>query len=95
MPYVFGTFEFVVSLPGQTVAFNDVDRVISSVMQQYWTNFAKTGDPNDCEVPAWRKFDSSSRAYMDFTDADPVSNEGLRRSYCDLFIENTKRIGQK
>jgi para-nitrobenzyl esterase len=95
MPYVFGTFEFVVSLPGQTVAFNDVDRTISSVMQQYWTNFAKTGDPNDSKLPAWRKFDSASRAHMEFTDAGPVSNEGLRRSYCDLFIENTKRIGQQ
>ena len=95
VPYVFGTFEFVVSLPGQKVAFNAVDSTISAVMQQYWTNFAKTGDPNDGKLPQWRKFDSTVRAYMEFTDAGPVSHDGLRRPFCDLYVENTRRLMPK
>jgi para-nitrobenzyl esterase len=64
-------------------------------MQQYWTNFAKTGDPNGPGVPVWPKFDSSSRAYIQFTDAGPIAKEGMRRTYCDLFIENVKRFMAK
>jgi para-nitrobenzyl esterase len=64
---------------------------ISEVMQQYWTNFAKTGNPNGGQLPPWPKFDAASRAYIQFTDAGPAAKEGLRRPFCDLFIENVKR----
>jgi para-nitrobenzyl esterase len=60
-------------------------------MQRYWTNFAKTGDPNGGQLPVWPTFDVSSRAYIQFTDAGPVAKDGLRRPFCDLFIENVKR----
>jgi len=68
-----------------------LDMHVSEAMQQYWTNFAKTGDPNGGQLSAWPKFDAASRAYMQFTDAGPVAKEGLRRPYCDLFFENVKR----
>jgi para-nitrobenzyl esterase len=72
-----------------------VDKQISDIMQQYWTNFAKTGDPNGAGLPVWPKFDPASRAYIQFTDAGPIAKEGLRRAYCDLFIENVKRFMAK
>jgi para-nitrobenzyl esterase len=56
------------------------------------TNFAKTGDPNGDQLPAWPKFDPSSRAYIQFTNVGPISKEGLRRPYCDIFIENVRRL---
>jgi para-nitrobenzyl esterase len=68
------------------------DREISSAMQQYWTNFAKTGDPNGAGLPKWPKFDASSRGYIEFTDSGPVAREGLRRAYCDLYVDNVKRL---
>jgi len=40
----------------------------------------------------WPKFDPTRRAYLDFTDAGPVPKEGLRRSVCDLFMENQQRL---
>jgi para-nitrobenzyl esterase len=98
MAYVFGTVERGVAVVPPRLDIhptNAVDRQISDVMQQYWTNFAKTGDPNGPGLPVWPKFDSSSRAYIQFTDAGPIAKQGLRRAYCDLFIENVKRFMAK
>ncbi len=68
------------------------DRDLSAAMQQYWTNFAKTGNPNGANLPAWPKFDATARAYIEFTDNGPVSHEGLRKPFCDLYVENVKRL---
>jgi para-nitrobenzyl esterase len=68
------------------------DREISTAMQQYWTNFAKTGDPNGAGLPKWPKYDAAARGYIEFTDNGPVAREGLRRPYCDLYVENIQRL---
>jgi para-nitrobenzyl esterase len=83
VPYVFGT------LGAQYAA---VDHEISSALQRYWTNFAKTGDPNGADLPRWPKFDGASRGYLEFTDNGPTAREGLRRPFCDLYVENVKRL---
>jgi para-nitrobenzyl esterase len=87
IPFIFGT------LPvwQQMRKYNESDQQYAPQMQQYWTNFAKTGDPNGGKLVKWPKFDATRRAYMDFTDAGPVVKEGLRRGVCDLFMENEKR----
>lgn len=69
-----------------------VDRDISAAMEQYWTNFAKTGNPNGAGLPQWPAFDATARGYLEFTDSGPVAREGLRRPYCELYIENVKRL---
>ena len=61
-----------------------------NVLQTYWTNFAKTGDPNGAGLPVWPKFDAAGRAYLEFTDSGPVAKAGLRRQICDLFMENVQ-----
>jgi para-nitrobenzyl esterase len=95
--YVFGTLDRTRIPPprNELRPTNAVDKQISDVMQQYWTNFAKTGDPNGPGLPVWPKFDPASRAYIQFTDAGPIAKKGLRRAQCDLFIENVKRFMAK
>jgi para-nitrobenzyl esterase len=83
VPYVFGRL-------GANYAAADHD--LSAAMQTYWTNFAKSGNPNGANLPTWPKFDSASRGYLEFTDNGPVSREGLRRPFCDLYVENVKRL---
>jgi para-nitrobenzyl esterase len=79
VPYVFGTLKS----PG------DADRRISDSMQEYWTNFAKTGNPG------WRAFSEPARSYIEFTSDGAVAADGLRAPFCGLYIENVKRLMQR
>ncbi len=90
IPFIFGTLPVWQNMR----KYNDSDQGYAPQMQAYWTNFAKTGDPNGGKLVKWPKFDGTSRAYMDFTDPGPVAKEGLRREACDVFMENQKRQAQ-
>jgi para-nitrobenzyl esterase len=76
VPYVFGTL----NSPAEA------DRHISEAIQEYWTNFAKTGNPG------WPAFTDPARSYLEFTSDGPVKTEGLRQPFCDLYIENVRRL---
>ncbi len=64
-------------------AWSDADRALANVMATYWTNFAKSGDPNGEGVPAWPNFTIDRERVLHFDDtvkAGGVPNlEGLRR----------------
>jgi para-nitrobenzyl esterase len=49
--YVFGTLD---TRPG--AEWRPEDRKLSDEMMSYWTNFAKTGDPNGAGLPQWPKY---------------------------------------
>jgi para-nitrobenzyl esterase len=51
--YVFGTLD---SAPG--VEWSPEDRTLSGQMMTYWTNFARSGDPNARGIPAWPRYDT-------------------------------------
>jgi para-nitrobenzyl esterase len=78
--FLFGTW-------AKDVKLTPVDRKISSQMQAYWANFARTGDPNGEGLPRWPAFTADERSYMAFTSEGAVAKSGLRRAYCDLWRE--------
>jgi len=54
--YVFGTLD---TRPG--AVWRPEDRKLSDQMMSYWTNFAKTGDPNGPGLPEWPKYGAENR----------------------------------
>jgi para-nitrobenzyl esterase len=50
--------------------WDDEDRHVSKLMGDYWTNFAKTGDPNGKSAPNWAPVTKTASPYMHF-DAHP------------------------
>jgi carboxylesterase type B len=55
-------------------------------MSVYWTNFAKTGNPNHGwpVLPSWPAYTASVDASMEFA-TPPTVQTGLRASYCDFW----------
>ncbi len=44
--------------------WEDIDRSIADVMSSFWTNFAKTGNPNGNKLPTWQPFSSQHPQVM-------------------------------
>jgi para-nitrobenzyl esterase len=45
-----------------------VESAVAEIMQQYWVNFAKTGNPNGKGLPYWPTFDEAKPTTMQFAD---------------------------
>lgn len=44
------------------------EAALSEIMQQYWVNFIKTGNPNGKGLPYWPSFDDSKPTTMQFSN---------------------------
>jgi para-nitrobenzyl esterase len=84
--YVFGAL--ALSLPN--VPWEPIDRTLSDAITTYWTNFARTGDPNGSGLPAWPKYADGGRVlHLDekiqaLPDAHRARYEAL-----DAFVQKT------
>lgn len=74
--------EFVFNmLPARKLPWRDEDRKLSETMATYWTNFAKTGDPNGAGLPTWTPYSSDGYAVMHLRADPEVANDTLRARY--------------
>jgi para-nitrobenzyl esterase len=62
IPFVFETVDVAAPLLG---AGDDV-QPLADRMSASWVAFARTGDPNNSLLPAWRPFDETTKATMVF-----------------------------
>lgn len=73
--YVFGTLD---TRPG--AVWRDEDRALSEQMMEYWTNFARTGDPNGSGLPEWPRYDKTN-AVMHLDRETHASPDTTRARY--------------
>ena len=68
--YAFGNLD-----KNQTLKATDAEQALSDVMINYWTNFAKTGNPNGEGLPGWPLFDDGQETvmYLKGTESRPIA----------------------
>lgn len=94
LPYVFGSFD---QPAWNWLPFQAVDFKLGELIRDYWTNFAKTGNPNGPDLPGWQAYeDNSSESVMEFdNDGKAASHAGARPTFCDVNTSNLKnRLSQ-
>lgn len=79
--YVFGT----------APNFTPEQAFVSQRMQRYWTQFAKTGDPNLPDLQTWPRFGTSADVRLNFGVETSVVN-GFRARECEFWREQYGRM---
>lgn len=84
LPYVFRQLREH-NRPAPTPA----DEAMSDMMRTYWTNFAKTGDPNGAGLPNWPSFSRTTPQMLhitsDRTERGPIVNEAGLKALDEYF----------
>ena len=82
--YVFGALDL--SLPG--VPWEASDRKLSDAMTTYWSNFARSGNPNGAGLPEWPRYDESGRV-LHLDETIDARDDARRSRYeaIDAFVQ--------
>lgn len=66
-------------------AWTPDDHKVSQIMQQYFANFIKTGNPNGASLPTWPKFDAGQRMIIDVATRAAPEKVRARYQFLDQF----------
>jgi para-nitrobenzyl esterase len=75
LEYVFGTLEV-----RHGATWRPEDRKLSEQMMEYWTSFARTGDPNGKALPRWPRYDTE-KELIHFDSTVTAGTDTVRLQY--------------
>jgi para-nitrobenzyl esterase len=67
-------------LPSRHLPWQDEHRQVSELMASYWTNFAKTGNPNGPGLPEWPQYETGTGNPVMHLKADAAASPDAHRA---------------
>ena len=65
---------------------DDAQKELSNDMIDYWTQFAKSGDPNSSGVPFWHRYDATADEFQSLAPPSPMSEFEFAADHnCDFW----------
>jgi para-nitrobenzyl esterase len=76
---------------GTVHTLNSAESELASTMVRYWSNFARTGDPNALSLPTWPRFNPDTRLLMSLDLPRPTALASFRADHrCDFWTSVLK-----
>ena len=89
LPYVFDTFA---SRSWRWLPITSTDHKLSELIQAYWTNFAKSGDPNGGVLPTWKAWNSDEEPYLEFSHGgSALPQQNFSPPFCHLASDRLRK----
>jgi para-nitrobenzyl esterase len=86
IPYVFNAFSV---RSWRWLPFTETDRKLSETMESYWTNFAKSGNPNAPGLPTWKVWNSGEQPYLEFSQSGTaLPQQNFPPPFCHLALRD-------
>ena len=79
LDYVFGSL-------GKAKGYDEIDFSLSDAIMTYWTNFAKTGNPNGSGLQEWPQYKFNTDLSLDFGDRI-TAKANVDKKGCDAVID--------
>ena len=82
IPFVFNTFT---DRSWRWLPFTESDKKLSAIIETYWTNFAKSGDPNSPGLPTWKQWNNNDELFLEFTQTGTaLPQQSFSPPFCHL-----------
>lgn len=90
LPYVFNAFT---ARSWRWLPITEADRKLSAIIQMYWTNFAKSGNPNAPGLPNWKAWNTADEPYLQFSPTgEAIPQRNFSPPFCHLAPSRLKEM---